>query len=843
MNRYSLHTRILLVATVLVALAPLARVAADYAEVGRVLSGQRTERGNDWVTWTEDDGLITAAHVFHTSGDGSSIQEGDLFYRLDYRQYFKLEDLQAAIESIPLGSTRTYSVLRGPDLEEVQVDVRISRYPAFLYPLTPMLWHFSVWGFVVGTFLHLIGLVIAVPLVHRSKPARFTLVLIVVSALWIVGNLLRLVMVSVAPPTQVGSTIDRVFQALTFVGLVGWIGFPALLLHKVLRDRERLIGLGVGRWLFLLYVPAVTLGSLALLTTIKGNVGPLTLGGLIGPILFHACCYLGTAAAHALYLHLRHGHAAKTHIRGWPRLGSAVMLTVAILLGLSVLGVAPLFGVVTDTTAGWVIVSAQLLSIVPVVLVSLTALQYGNIGSVLRRSLTYLTTVGLIFFAFVGGMAIVEPFLDRIGASTTVAAGIYVVVLLIIFERLAMRIRNYAALFFATDRQQARNKLSRFQEHMRSILDIETLARDTIETVSRAFQIRSGHLFLLPSGPAGPWIDVPFSPEPPYLTDRDVRIVWPHFQEEGTIWARRPELNESTLPVHLGHVLRESKVSLAVPIRGDRTALGILLLGPKKDRLSVYNLEDLDMLRGLGGQLALAIDRLNFLERERALMRETAEAQLSALRAQINPHFLFNALNTILALIEDRSAEAEEAVEHLASIFRYTLRTGGCEFVPLSEEWALVGHYLGIEEARFGTRLEIRRHLDEELAALPVPAFAVQTLVENAIKHGLEKRRGRGTLRIEGRAIDDTIAEIVVSDTGVGIAALFGRSECDPRHSGFYGIGLRNVSARLYRLYDRDDLLCLQSDPDQGTTARLFIPMQPSGASRRANSAMVESHD
>ena len=144
MNRYLLHTRILLVATVLVALAPLARMAADYAEVAKVLTGERTERGYDWVTWTEDDGLITAAHVFHGSGDESSIQEDDLFYRLDYRQYFTLEDLQAAIESIPLGSTRTYSVLRGPGLEEVQVDVRISRYPAFLYPLTPMLWHLSL---------------------------------------------------------------------------------------------------------------------------------------------------------------------------------------------------------------------------------------------------------------------------------------------------------------------------------------------------------------------------------------------------------------------------------------------------------------------------------------------------------------------------------------------------------------------------------------------------------------------------------------------------------------------------------------------------------------------------
>lgn len=826
MNRYTLTARIILAGTALLALVPLARVASDYLTVGKLVGHTPTARSYDRVTWTEEDGLIKVAHVFDAGGGEAGFQEGDLFYRLDYRQYFTLEDLQRAIESIPLGSSRTYSVLRGPEMEEVQVDVRFSRYPTFLYPLTPALWQFSIWGFLVGTFFHLIGLVIAVPLVRRSRTARFSLLLIVVSGLWIIGNLIRLLLVSLAPPIHVGSTFNSVFQALTFLGLVGWIGFPAILLHKVLVDSEQLEGHGVGRFTIALYVPAVVLGFLVLVTTLAGGVGPLTLGGLIGPILFHACCYIGAAAAHALYLHVRHGMKAKEFIGGWPRIGSAIMLIFAVLFGLSVLGVAPLFGVVTDTVAGWVIVSTQLLSIVPVILVSLAALRHGKIDRVLRRALTYVTILGLIFFAFVGGMTLVEPILTKFSISWTVAAGLYVVLLLMIFERVAMRLRNYATQFFASDRQQVHQRLSRFQERMRLILDTPTLARETLDVVSEAFQMRSGHVFLRPSISSEAWINISFHPAPPYLTDRVMRMLWPHFEAEGAIWARKPELNESTLPDQYGQLLKKRNVSLAVPILGDGKVIGLLLLGPRKERYAVYTLEDLDRLRALSGQLALAIERLNLFERERALIRESTEAQLTALRAQINPHFLFNTLNTILALIEDRSREAEAAVEHLAAIFRYTLHTGGREFVPLEAEWALVGHYLSIEQARFGRHLAIETFLDDRIRTVPIPAFAVQTLVENAIKHGIEKQRRRGKLSMHARQTEDGFIEVLVADTGIGIADLFGAGERAIATADFLGIGLRNIATRLARLYDRDDLLRMASDPVWGTRVRLLIPVK-----------------
>jgi len=376
---------------------------------------------------------------------------------------------------------------------------------------------------------------------------------------------------------------------------------------------------------------------------------------------------------------------------------------------------------------------------------------------------------------------------------------------------------------------------------MRAMLDFDTLARETMETVGEAFQIRSGRLFLRPAGLSGPWIDSAYHPEPPYLTERVMELVWPHLQREGAIWARKAELNESNLPDDLAYLLQERGVALAVPILGDSAALGLLVLGPKRQRRTVYNLEDLDMLRALSGQLALAVERLNLVERERALVRESAEAQLSALRAQINPHFLFNALNTIVSLIEEHPEEAVEAVEHLAAIFRHTLHTGGRPFVSIQDEFALVSHYLSVEQARFGPRLQIERRLDPGLRSLPVPAFAVQPLVENAVKHGLEKRRNGGTLHLLCGQTPEGLAEVVVADTGIGIPALFGQGEAAVSEADFFGIGLRNVAARLEKLYGRSDLLRMRSDPENGTTVRLLLPLTPEHEDRDDPPARTES--
>jgi LytS/YehU family sensor histidine kinase len=195
-----------------------------------------------------------------------------------------------------------------------------------------------------------------------------------------------------------------------------------------------------------------------------------------------------------------------------------------------------------------------------------------------------------------------------------------------------------------------------------------------------------------------------------------------------------------------------------------------------------------------------------------------------ALRAQINPHFLFNALNTIAALIASRPAEAESTVEHLAALFRHVLKAGGRPFLPLADEVALVRQYLSIERARFGDRLEVVEDWAADTLTTPVPAFAVQTLVENAVKHGVERRKQGGRVKVGSRRDGDRVV-VEVEDNGAGIPALFAPASPETdTPTDFYGIGLRNVAARLNQLYGRSNLLSIESTP-AGTAARLALPL------------------
>lgn len=831
MKRLVLLARLLVVLLPLLALLPMGRLLLDWVRLTRVVpetAAHLPGRSYDWVVWEESEGVIQAAYVFPRGpGADAGLQAGDVFYMLEYQQFFNEEDLKRAVEGIPPGAVRTYSVLR--EGQFLDVTVRLTRYPTFLYPLSSVLWQASVWGFTVAAFMHLLALAIVTPLARRGRRARFSLLLIFIASLWIVSNLLRLMLVQVLGPPPAYTTYDYIFQALTGIGLVGWIGFPALLVHHVLRDSGLLHRDHVGRLSVALYVTPMVLGLSALLATGGAALGPVTLDGLIAPILFYACCYIAAAAALVLAVYLLRADEASRLLEGWSPLGSTLTFVLAALAALSVLGIVPILGAVTDTVAGWLVVGAQLLSTAPVALVSVASIRHGKVNQVLSRGLTYLTVLALIFLAFVGGMSVIEPYLRRTGGSVTFVGGLYVVVLLVVFERLARALRVYATQFLASDRRLGRQQLSHFQEHMRDIMDLEQLTREAVQVVGEAFGARSARLYLQPKGPEGAWLTGAYHPEPPYLTERIVALIWPHMQREARTWTANPELNESTLPDELSRLLQERGVAVAVPILGEHAPMGLLVLGAKQHRRAVYNLEDLDQLRSLSGQLALAVERLNLVEREKALVRQSAEAELVALRAQINPHFLFNALNTIVALIEERPSEAEQTVEHLAALFRHILQTSSRPFVTLEEEHALVRHYLAIEQTRFGEKLRVEEHFDGALAQQPVPAFALQTLVENAVKHGLEKSRDGGLLYLAATA-HEGFAVLTVHDTGMGIPALFGQPPGPVRPPAFFGIGLANVAARLEQLYGRGDLLHAASVPGEGTTVTLFLPLTPEAA-------------
>jgi signal transduction histidine kinase len=207
-------------------------------------------------------------------------------------------------------------------------------------------------------------------------------------------------------------------------------------------------------------------------------------------------------------------------------------------------------------------------------------------------------------------------------------------------------------------------------------------------------------------------------------------------------------------------------------------------------------------------------------ERQEEQLRALAtQAELKALKAQINPHFLFNTLNTIAQLIHTNPAQAEATVERLAEMFRYMLAGSERGLVPLEEELSFVDNYLEIERARFGQRLRITREFSQEALNVWVPSLILQPLVENAVRHG---RGGDGSidLTIRVQPHHDEIV-IAIADRGPGMPSPTPLGEGE-------GLGLRNVDERLRKTYGEAYGLEITANEPRGAVVTVRIPIQKS---------------
>jgi hypothetical protein len=186
-------------------------------------------------------------------------------------------------------------------------------------------------------------------------------------------------------------------------------------------------------------------------------------------------------------------------------------------------------------------------------------------------------------------------------------------------------------------------------------------------------------------------------------------------------------------------------------------------------------------------------------ERERSLQATAwaREAQLEMLRYQLQPHFLFNALNSLRALIGEDPARAREMVTELSGFLRYSLLPAGTTDVPLAEELASVRRYLAIEQVRFESRLQVRFDVDPGAESRRVPSFLLHPLAENAIKYGVRTSPGPMALVVAARAEPERLV-IEIANTGRWLGD--GADRGQPMESGA-GVGLANVRQRLERLY------------------------------------------
>ena len=236
--------------------------------------------------------------------------------------------------------------------------------------------------------------------------------------------------------------------------------------------------------------------------------------------------------------------------------------------------------------------------------------------------------------------------------------------------------------------------------------------------------------------------------------------------------------------------------------------------------------EETAMLEAVSLLASRRIDALRVSEerfeqklREQEFSKLAAEAQLSALRAQINPHFLFNSLTTIGYLINSAPEKAFETLMKLTRLLRGSLRPSR-EFSTLEEEINLIENYLEIEKARFEERLDVKFDVSDELKKLRVPVLILQPLVENAVKHGISANKHGGEIKISAELQNqqnEVFLKLSVFDSGAG-------KNSQPEFKS-NGVGLKNIRERLATYYGAKANLTVMPDDKNGTVAEIIVPI------------------
>ena len=316
---------------------------------------------------------------------------------------------------------------------------------------------------------------------------------------------------------------------------------------------------------------------------------------------------------------------------------------------------------------------------------------------------------------------------------------------------------------------------------------------------------------------------------PEAALDETARILAPALSAKSIEWS---ELNEAALPSLIQPDRRSARV-IVLTTEKPHYVLSIRDLAGGRRLLS----DDIAMLEHAALLVARRIDAVRSIQeryhrdiQEQEMRKLAAEAELRALRAQINPHFLFNALTTIGYLIQTAPERALGTLLRLSGLLRGVLRAGE-EFVTIGEELDLIEAYLDIERARFEDRLRVRIDVPWELRRIRIPALMIQPLVENAIKHGISECLAGGEVRISARLLENECLVSVI-DTGLGVT-----ESTLERRKRRGGLGLSNIEQRLRRYSNAETPLVIRSTPGVGTTVEIRIPIQASEMASHAGSA------
>jgi signal transduction histidine kinase len=584
------------------------------------------------------------------------------------------------------------------------------------------------------------------------------------SFVWFTLNVLQVVLA--LDPAGAQGTLWFAVQVATF--LIA-IAFPPLIIQTAWTE-SRAGGPVPGRWsiaVWLAYALSAAVGTVCTLGFFGIGMDVETAAGISGVAV--AALFIG-AAAYSIALMSR--YPAAPELAGDPRskrwhiaLFASMALLFILVLSLDRRSAAE------EIVRGALEVAVKSLPLAFMFVGTYFESRFEFFDIFVKRGLSLLTTMALLAFAF----AVALPLLDRYG-STWAAPWVYAVALLPLAMALpwlharigAMLDRRWLGRRFSTV-----DAVKRFLSALRS-------ATTEAQLVERAEDGLSG------------------------IFDAPVAV-------------RLTTASEAVAPF---------EVVERIAITAAEGTAGLFLLGARRSHAPYFS-EDVALLGSLADVFASVLDNLRLQLREqeqdrraRDLSLHASRSELKALRAQINPHFLFNALNAIAGLIHRNPAVADRTVEKLADVFRYALRGSEAEWTILDDELEFVRAYLDVEQARFGERLSTDVRLAEGARGARVPTMVVQTLVENAVKHGAANVRERALVSVEARRDRDRLL-IVVEDNGPGLPP--GDEPPPPSRRG--GYGLANIRGRLEGYFGADATLSIVRDSGRArTVAAIEMP-------------------
>lgn len=308
---------------------------------------------------------------------------------------------------------------------------------------------------------------------------------------------------------------------------------------------------------------------------------------------------------------------------------------------------------------------------------------------------------------------------------------------------------------------------------------------------------------------AGPGDDHHVRGSPLYARSRDSVL---RTGRTGVVWGRGEDVIGCPLP---GCPLRSATIAAL--------RIGDEIIGS----VTVYRTSDqpprAELVEAAAGILSLHLEVSELESRQRL----ATDAELDALRAQINPHFLFNTLNTIASRIRTDPEDARQLLVRLADFFRNAIRQRG-QFAHFSHEYAFVRTYVTLEQARFGDRLNVEYDIDPAVLGVNVPVLVIQPLVENAIKHGASGSIGRTTVRLRARLdAPARMLDVTVRDDGVGMdVQALAAVAAGERLQEASSVGLTNIRQRLALLFGAHHEFDVRSTEGKGTTVHLRLPMR-----------------